>query len=196
MGVRIIGEAVIYDELYRAWRRERESGEIQPLPRDFLAKLASYVKKLKEESRMLDKRTIKARLMQREFENARRMIEDLLKTRYEKVLRKALVGETVPKESLTREEELLHRGIQPSLEAYQSLIRSVLEGRPPQVGEGETPKPKPNMMVVRFLREVPAIMGLDMRTYGPFKPEDIAALPIENAKALIKQGVAVQVEVE
>jgi len=33
-----------------------------------------------------------------------------------------------------------------------------------------------------------------MKTYGPFKPEDIATLPTENARILIKQGVALEVE--
>jgi DNA replication initiation complex subunit (GINS family) len=33
-----------------------------------------------------------------------------------------------------------------------------------------------------------------MKTYGPFKPEDVASLPQENAKILVKQGVAVEVE--
>jgi len=33
-----------------------------------------------------------------------------------------------------------------------------------------------------------------MKIYGPFKPEDVASIPKENAKALIKQGVAAEVE--
>jgi DNA replication initiation complex subunit (GINS family) len=47
---------------------------------------------------------------------------------------------------------------------------------------------------LRFLKEVPAIIGADMKTYGPFKVEDIAALPIENTKILIKQGLAEKLE--
>ena len=38
-------------------------------------------------------------------------------------------------------------------------------------------------------------MGLDMKTYGPFMVEDVASLPVENAKMLVKQGLAVLVEV-
>jgi DNA replication initiation complex subunit (GINS family) len=33
-----------------------------------------------------------------------------------------------------------------------------------------------------------------MKTYGPFKVEDIASLPTENAKVMIKQGLAEKVE--
>ncbi len=38
-------------------------------------------------------------------------------------------------------------------------------------------------------------MGADMKSYGPFLVEDVASLPVENAKILVKQGLAVQVEV-
>ena len=50
------------------------------------------------------------------------------------------------------------------------------------------------MKVLRFVKEIPALMGSDMKTYGPFWPEDIATLPSENARILIKQGVAVEVD--
>ena len=49
-------------------------------------------------------------------------------------------------------------------------------------------------MVVRFLKDVPSIVGVDLKTYGPFKSEDVASLPIENARVLIRQGLAVEVE--
>ena len=34
-----------------------------------------------------------------------------------------------------------------------------------------------------------------MKSYGPFVVEDVASLPVENAKILVKQGLAVPVEV-
>ncbi len=43
---------------------------------------------------------------------------------------------------------------------------------------------------VRFLKDVPAIVGADMKTYGPFKKGTLAALPKENAEILIKMGAA------
>ena len=50
-------------------------------------------------------------------------------------------------------------------------------------------------VTLRFAKNIPAIIGLDMKTYGPFKVEDVASLPVENAKMLVKQGLAVLVEV-
>ena len=110
--------------------------------------------------------------------------------RSEKALGKTMDGKVVAKEALTNEEEKLLGEVSPSLESYQTLLKSILNGRSPRIEVKETPK----TMILRFTQEIPAIIGADMKTYGPFKPEDIASLPVENARILIKQGVAVAVE--
>jgi len=47
---------------------------------------------------------------------------------------------------------------------------------------------------VRFLKMVPAIVGSDMKTYGPFMVEDVASVPESNARILVRQGLAKLVE--
>jgi len=48
---------------------------------------------------------------------------------------------------------------------------------------------------LRFKGEVPAIIGADMKVYGPFEIEDVASLPIENAGIMIKRDLADKVEI-
>lgn len=182
----------MYDELYEAWRTEKEmeSVEIQMLPKDFYVRLADYVRKMREESRMLDKKTTRAKLMEREFKNVKNLIKKLLQLRYEKILEIVKAGKPVPKDHLTEEEERLYAEIPLLAESSQALFKEISRGRLP----GMKSKKKAKGMVVRFLKEIPAIVGADMKTYGPFKPEDIATLPVENAKALIKQEVVMEVE--
>jgi len=189
---RDVGGIELYDEIYKAWRAEKETAEVQRLPRDFFVRLADYVKRIREESRMLDNKTTRARLMQHEFKNVKKILQDLIRLRYEKALRKAITGKTVSQGSLTEEEETLQRSLSPSVEAYQDLLKKILTGRLPHLER----KKKPKKIVVRILQEIPAIIGSDMKAYGPFKPEDIATLPPENARVLIKQGVAVEIEVK
>ncbi|MGC8999287.1 MAG: hypothetical protein ACP5JW_07900, partial [Candidatus Bathyarchaeia archaeon] len=50
-------------------------------------------------------------------------------------------------------------------------------------------------ILLRFLKDVPAIVGQDMKIYGPFKAEDVASVPVENAKILIRQGLAEEINV-
>jgi len=35
-----------------------------------------------------------------------------------------------------------------------------------------------------------------MKVYGPFKREDVGVLPLENAKILLKQGLAAEIEMK
>ncbi len=59
----------------------------------------------------------------------------------------------------------------------------------------EMPVPR-TRVTLRFLKPVPAIVGIDMKSYGPFQVEDVASVPSENARVLVKQGYARPVEVE
>jgi len=184
----------VYDELYEAWRKEKENAEVQPLPKDFFDRLAQYVKRLREEGRMLDEKTTRARLLLRESKNVKKLCGELIQIRYEKILKKVMAGETVVKEGLTEDEEKLFREIVTSTESFQNFLKSVLSGRSLSV-EVEV-KERAKKRVLRFLQEIPAIIGADMKTYGPFKPEDVASVPAENARVLVKQGLAVEVEVK
>ena len=112
---------MMYDEIYEVWRKESESEDLQVLPKDFYSKLAEYIRKGREERRMLDEKTAKAALLQAELDNVKKMISKLVQLRYEKILRKTLAGETVPKESLTEEEEEIYRHISMSAEVHRKI---------------------------------------------------------------------------
>jgi DNA replication factor GINS len=183
----------MYDEVYDTWKRERENIELQLLSKDFYTRLANYVKRIREESRMLDASTAKAKLIKHELRNAHRLIEELVKLRYEKMFQAAASGKTIANEVLTAEEEKSYAKILPFAESYQDFLKNILLGRLPRSeGEKETHK----HVLVRFLKDVPAIIGADMKTYGPFRTEDVGTVPIENAKALVKQGIAAKIELK
>mgnify|MGYP001067194469 CR=1 FL=1 len=181
----------MYDELYEVWKRELESVELGALSLDFYSRIADYLRRLKEESRMLDKRTVKASLLKSEMRNVSRMLRELIRTRYRKLVRKVVKGEKVSSDILTAEEEKIYKSVPSFAEAYRSFARHILNGHVLKVDVEQ----KRKTSILRFLKDVPAIIGIDMKTYGPFKVEDLAALPVENAKIFIKQGLAERVEV-
>lgn len=182
----------MYDELYEAWRKEKENEDVQELPRDFYTRLAEYIRKIKEESRMLDEKTLRGRLLQKERENVERFTDELIRSRYDKIMRRISAGEILAAASLTDEEGALYEEVSPSAESYLGLLNNILRGQ--LLKAQEKTKLKPSTLLVRVLQEIPAIIGADMKTYGPFKPEDVAALPAENARILIKQGAAQEIE--
>jgi DNA replication factor GINS len=180
----------MYDELFEVWKRELESNELEKLSPDFYSRIADYMRRLKEESRMLDKRTVKASLLKKEMQNAKRIVRNLIRTRYKKIVTKAAKGEKVQSNVLTIEEENIYAGFSSLAETYSSFTKNILRGYVPKIETGQAHK----RAVLRFLKDVPAIIGSDMKTYGPFKVEDVASLPIQNAKVLIKQALAEKVE--
>ncbi|MEM2081919.1 MAG: hypothetical protein QXP44_06110 [Candidatus Bathyarchaeia archaeon] len=180
----------MYDEIYAAWRREAENESLGSLPADFYARVARYLQKIKEECRMLDKKTVKAALLEHELQHAKRMVKAIVWLRYKKLLRIISKTQKVPAESLAAEETILWTSFSSFAEAYQKFAESLLRG---QVSADNPPKPR-KRVTLRFLKEIPAIIGADMKTYGPFLAEDIASVPAENAKILVKQGLAVQVD--
>ena len=185
----------MYQELYDAWRKERLARDLQPLSKDFFEKAANYTKKLRESQRMIDNRTMKARLLRQELDNSKRLVSGIAATRFEKIVESTLVEEiSIPVGLLTNQEETILQKLLEASNQYSRLRRDLSEGRQPE-GAASTSEDLPQKILVRFACDVPAIIGVDLRTYGPFKPEDIASLPAENARALIQQGAAVKIEV-
>jgi DNA replication factor GINS len=140
---------------------------------------------------MLDKRTVKARLLKSEMRNVKRMVHELIQARYRKLIKGLAKGEKIPPSFLTIEEKKIYTGVPPLADAYQSFAKSLLRGYTLKADVEQ----KHKRAVLRFLKEVPAIIGADMETYGPFKVEDVASLPVENAKILVKQSLVERVEV-
>jgi DNA replication factor GINS len=182
----------MYEEIYRIWKNEMEKATLEELPADFYGKVAEYLRKIKEELRMLDKKAVRATLLQTEVQNVKHMLQQLLKKRREKIVKKAFRGEKIPQNLLTEEERNAHQKIAPLLENLQEISRRLLEGQYLTA----TSEKEQKVAVLRFLKDVPAIIGKDMKAYGPFKAEDVASLPIENARILIKQGLAEKVNVD
>ena len=60
--------------------------------------------------------------------------------------------------------------------------------------ESEITKKEINYLLVRFLEKTPALVGIDLKNYGPFEKEDIANLPVKNAKILIFEKFAEEIE--
>jgi DNA replication factor GINS len=180
----------MYNELNDVWKRELENDELESLPSDFYLRIADYLRRLKEESRMLDKRTVKASLLKTEMQNVKRMVRDLIRTRCKKIFKKTFKSEKIQPNMLTVEEQKIYAGFSSLAETYRSLVKNIIRGYIPKVDVEQEHK----RTVLRFLKDIPSIIGTDMKTYGPFKVEDIASLPTENAKVMIKQGLAEKVE--
>ena len=207
----------MYNELYAAWKREITDVSLGGLPPDFYSRLSDYISRLWEQKETPDKKSPKANLLVHEEQNVRVMVEELFNVRYKKIIDEITETQKIPSEVLTPEEIRISKAFFNFSDEYQKFVKSEMQGQPAAQSEAtakiepaapaevivpadEVPrvvvvKAAPKRLTVRFSKPIPAIMGADMKSYGPFVPEDVASLPELNAKILVKQGLAMLIEV-
>ena len=147
-----------------------------------------------KEAMMIDEKTLKSKLLRRELERANQMLQELIWTRYRKLA--SLIGKSqkVPSALLTDEEEALCKSFVSFSESYKNFADKILRGQYSNEVLAAPAKKLHKKVVLRFIKCVPKVIGVDMNTYGPFMVEDVASVPVENAKILVKQGLAEKVE--
>lgn len=177
----------VYDETFEAWRKEFNSPELQNLRPDFYKDVAGHIRRLKEAQRNLDQKSLKASILEDELGRLQQLVQQLLQKRVEKMARMRGRGEQAQMSPVERwfSEEYAN--------VAQHLTRvseSLTWGRDPPT----SPEKKRGTILVRFLKDVPSIIGVDLKAHGPFLREDIANLPWENGESLIRQGNAVEIQ--
>ena len=201
-----------YTWLYEAWRREKQRMDIQPLQENFHTAIIEYVAQLREQIKTVDKSTLAGKIVEKEKEHVERMIGELNLIRMRKIVILEVEEKPIDVLNLTAEEKRLQVELRRLLAAHSQGIKHELMGREykteislpqnthPQTQSQPTTqppqqKPQQAFKIIRFNQTIPAIMGIDMMTYGPFKAEDIASLPAPNAENLIRKGIAKEVEI-
>jgi DNA replication factor GINS len=180
------------DDLYRIWKAEKSEKTLQKLPPSFYTEVRRLLSDSKASSTATGQDRTQAAISEKEFKILRRLSTEVAETRMKKIVDAAVLRQDVAIESLTQEEAEFAKRITSHVGDHYRFIDELAHVT--RAFE-ETPK-KPaeaRLEVVRFLSDFPAIIGVDLKTYGPFKSEDIATLPAENASALINQGVVKQV---
>jgi DNA replication factor GINS len=193
----------MYNQLYAAWQREIDDPTLGALPPDFYIKIGEYLLHIKDEDKVLDKKSVKMNLLLHESANVECMLKELLEARYRKIIKTVTKNQKAPVGLLTIEEARMVETFADFTKIYHKFVDDLLKGQITQVAESDKAPIKViiktetllKRSTIRFLKSIPAIMGADMKSYGPFVAEDVASLPPQNAQILVKQGLAVLVEV-
>jgi DNA replication initiation complex subunit (GINS family) len=181
-----------YNRLLDAWRREKHDHTLQPLPESFATEMSGYASKLREQTRMVDRGSMRGKIAVKEKENAENMLQDLFQIRLRKIFASEIDNVPIPATNLTPDEKRLQADFRHLLSRHSDRIKGLLTGRSPLTEEPI--QQRRGFKIVRFVEALPAIIGIDMKTYGPFNPEDVALIPTENAENLIRRGIAKEVE--
>ena len=173
--------------LYTITLKEIQNTDLQKLKPDFYQLLSQFLGKLKtEEYDGIEKKT------QNKLASLFSLLTTLL---VNSRLAKIPNNNNFNRENLLDEEKFIIDSNQEMIERKDLIIQSIMNGKT-KVVESISNNYKTKPMVVRFLKESDQILCVDSEKYGPFKAEDIATLPNENAQELISNNIATKIHLE
>ena len=174
----------LLNELLNALKAEISSKELQKLPNGLVERIKKTVEELLNTSR--EAKGLSSELTKAEVERIRTLARELFNVRRDKILRHVAEGIVLDKSLLTEFEAKFYDSLLKIDEERLNdlnallLVEKIIEDQ--------------KRILVRFLKDIPSFVGIDLRTYGPFRAEDVALIPAPNAEALIKHGVAVELK--
>ena len=171
--------------LHVAVLREFQTEDIQELNTDFFRNLSRYIGNLKNEEYDGIEKITKNQIITM----ATSLTELIINRRLEKI------SPNLTYTAMTDEEKFIVDSNNEMNERKDLIISGIINGKTKFL-EITSTKHKTKPVTVRFVKEFDEIVGVDLEKYGPFKPEDIATIPNENAQALISNGVALKVRIE
>ena len=171
--------------LRRQLDSELQSESLVPLPSDFYSKLASYSQQLRRAANSGASEAA-VRLTDVQTSMIESMARDLLALRVRKATKQNSVLQLLP------EERYVCLAQSKFQRRFDSFVDALSTGKPSYVELAHRTETERNV-TIRFTKHVNELVGLDLRRYGPFEPEDVASIPAASADILIAGGDAVEV---
>ncbi len=175
------------NSLHQTVLREIENDSISEIDPNFYRNLADFIGNLQKQEFDGMENKIKDTMIEMVTELASLLIE----IRLDKISKSA---DLEPGHLLDEEKFILDSQEEQS-ERTKMIISATVNGKSKFL-ESLAQNHKTKKIVVRFLHDVDEIVGADLEKYGPFKTEDIATIPYENAQALIAKNIATKVRLE
>ncbi|MFX1261051.1 MAG: hypothetical protein ACFFAZ_03100 [Promethearchaeota archaeon] len=194
-----------YKDISNAWAAETENEELQNLEDLRFSKMREYLSKIRYAlTETPAENQLQADMYAQEALNLEFMLKDLLMLRREKIIRAAM-EQRRPLGTMVLSEEELYSRLLRGFEGHSDFIREALTGTPSltlkkpteDTGNATPQEDVVDYVIVRFLRSIDeAIIGIDERTYGPFKKEDLLTIPLSNADPWTEDGIVVRVSIQ
>ncbi|MFQ5781672.1 MAG: hypothetical protein ACE5GR_01295 [Nitrosopumilus sp.] len=175
------------NSLHHTVLRETESDSIMEIDPNFYRNLSDFIGNLKKQEFDGIENKIKNALIEMTTE----LTSLLINIRLDKISNST----NLEMENLLDEEKFILDSHEEQRERTEMILSATINGKSKFL-ESLSQNHKTKKIVIRFLNEVDEIVGADLEKYGPFKTEDIATIPYENAQALIAKNVATKVRWE
>ena len=173
--------------LHHTVLREIESDSILEIDPNFYRNLSDFIGNLRKQEFDGVENKIKDTMIEMAIE----LTSLLIRIRLEKISKSS----DLEISHLLDEEKFIFDSQEDEKERIEMIISAIINGKSKFL-ESLAQNHKTKKVVIRFLNEVDEIVGADLEKYGPFKTEDIATIPYENAQALIAKNIATKVHWE
>ena len=173
--------------LHHTVLRETENDSILEIDTNFYINLSDFIGNLRKQEFDGVENKIKDTIIEMAIE----LTSLLIKIRLEKISKSSEFEIS----HLLDEEKFIFDSQEDKKERIEMIISAIINGKSKFL-ESLAQNHKTKKVVIRFLNEVDEIVGADLEKYGPFKTEDIATIPYENAQALIAKNIATRVHWE
>ncbi|MDO8556234.1 MAG: hypothetical protein Q7R96_03610 [Nanoarchaeota archaeon] len=194
-----MSSVLTYESLYEALRREKTAPDLQILSKEFFRQVVEY---LEEKEALLKKHQdpIELQKSQLQLANIKKMIREVYERRESKIFQLSLFASRTHEKPdlsplLPEEKELFNSFLELLNDFREGILTNMLAARQVVL----KPKAKPlktelgeakSTQTIRLLHAVPQFVGDDLQIYGPFEPEDVAAVPMKVAEVLVQKGRA------
>jgi len=175
------------NSLHHTVLREIENDSLLEIDPDFYQDLANFIGNLRKQG--FD--GVESKIKDTIIEMATELSSLLINIRLDKILNSS----EIEIGNLLDEEKFILDSKEEQKERIEMIISATIHGKSKFL-ESLAQNHKTKKIVIRFLNEVDEIVGADLEKYGPFKPEDIATIPYENAQALISKNIATKIRWE
>ena len=190
------------EEIFNILKREIQltSGP-QFIPPDFYLNISNLISKLKNntaEKELEDENTkITSEKISNQIKN--NLIDLFIESvtllficRCKKTFNINKTKETFDFSNLTNEEKYVFYGNKEREYRINIVLNTLFEGKPRTL-EKIVSSINENYIIVRFLDSMEQFVGVNMNKYGPFKKDDVAILPFENARSIIENNKAIEI---
>jgi DNA replication factor GINS len=175
------------NKLHHLVLRETENDSIQEINPDFYRNLSDFIGDLKKQE--FD--GVESKIKETIIDTATELASLLINIRLDKISK----SDNMNFKNLLDEEKFILDAEVEQRERTEMILSAIINGKSKFL-ESISQNHKTKTVVIRFLQEVDEIIGADLEKYGPFKIEDIATIPYENAQALIAKNIATKIRWE
>lgn len=175
------------NSLHHLILRETENDSILEMDPSFYRNLSEFIGNLRKQE--FD--GVESKIKNTMIEMATELTSLLVRIRLDKITK----SPDVQFGNLLDEEKFILDSHEEQSERIEMILSATVNGKSKFL-ESLSQNHKTKKVVIRFLKDIDELVGADLEKYGPFKTEDIATIPYENAQALISKNIATKVRWE